>query len=584
MERNSSIFDYIYRFFDAIVLLFIVFDFGYDFQENFNNPHVVVLLMLSFGLLLFNTFKYLKYRHNLKYKKGIKVALVNMIIITLILIFCSIVSVINSDFSATYILNKIKPILEGGLIFYFLLRLFILVRLIYDVYNNPTIIFVGSFFIMALAGAFLLMLPSATTTEISFTNALFTATSAVCVTGLAVLDTATDYTYVGQSIILVLIQLGGIGILTFTSFFAFFFRGSSSFKEGLNTRDFIAQEGLKDVFRAALNVVIFTLSVEAIGAFFIYTSIVDTTISDKLFFSIFHSVSAFCNAGFSIFPNGLFHETIRFQYVFQWIIIILIIFGGLGHNIVFNFYHYLKVSLSKLIFHKCNEVKKRIITLNTRIVVYTTLVLLIGGWIFLFISEYNNTLQEHTTIWGKITTTAFNSVTPRTAGFNVVDFADMTVPSLLFIIFLMWIGASPASTGGGVKTSTFAIATLNILAVARGRTRIQLFGRKISSESTMRAFAILCISLIVIGTGIMLLLIFEPEGTPLLTVAFECFSAYSTVGLSLNFTPTLSEPSKYVIIAVMFVGRIGMLNLMIGLLRQLNHQFYEYPKENILIN
>jgi Trk-type K+ transport system membrane component len=193
-------------------------------------------------------------------------------------------------------------------------------------------------------------------------------------------------------------------------------------------------------------------------------------------------------------------------------------------------------------------------------------------------------MEIHRTFFGKLTTAAFNSVTPRTAGFNVIDFSQMTVPSLLFVIFLMWIGASPASTGGGIKTSTFALATLNIIAIAKGKERIQIFGRRISSESTSRAFAILCISLIVIGIAIMALLILEPQGTPLLTVAFECFSAYSTVGLSLGFTSTLSEPSKYVIIAVMFIGRIGMLNLMIGILRQMNHQFYQYPKENILIN
>lgn len=148
----------------------------------------------------------------------------------------------------------------------------------------------------------------------------------------------------------------------------------------------------------------------------------------------------------------------------------------------------------------------------------------------------------------------------------------------------MWIGGSPASTAGGIKTSTFALATLNIFAVARGKSRIEFFGRRISSESTSRAFAILCISLITIGISIVAMLIFEPKGTPLLTVAFECFSAYSTVGLSLNYTPTVTEPSKYVLIACMFIGRIGMLNLMVGLLRRLNHQFYEYPKENILIN
>lgn len=580
MERESLL-NYIYRFFDIIVLLFIVFDFGYDFQENFNTPHVIGLLILSVLLLMFNTFKFFIY----KYKSNKKVALVNMIIISILLFISFLITLYNNDFSYHYILQKIKPVLEGGLIVYFLLRLLVLVRHIYDIYFNPAIVFVGSFLILALSGAFLLMLPSATTNSISFTNALFTATSAVCVTGLTVVDTGTDFTLIGQSIILVLIQLGGIGILTFTSFFAFFFRGSSSFKEGLNTKDFIAQEGLKDVFRAALNVVIFTVAVEIVGAIFIYFSVANNyAIDNKFFFSLFHSISAFCNAGFSIFSSGLYDESIRFHYFFQWIIMILVIFGGLGHNIIFNFYRYIKTYVLELFDKQLIHKQVPVITLNTKIVIYTTIILLFGGWLFLLGSEFNNTLLEHKTVFGKITNAAFSSVTPRTAGFNVVDYTKMTVPSLLFVIFLMWIGASPASTGGGVKTSTFAIATLNIFAVARGKSRIQIFGRRISSESTSRAFAILCISLIVIGIAIMALLILEPKDTAVLTVVFECFSAYSTVGLSMNFTPTLSEPSKYVIIAVMFIGRIGMLNLMIGLLRQMNHQFYEYPKENILIN
>ncbi|MGV7106262.1 TrkH family potassium uptake protein [Flavobacterium sp. U410] len=580
MERESLL-NYIYRFFDLIVLLFIVFDFGYDFEENFNTPHVIVLITLTFGLLGFNIFKFYRY----KYKSNIKVALVNIVILTSLLVVSGFLAISNNDFSTHYVLQKIKPVLEGGLIFYFLLRLMVFVRHIYDIYFNPAIVFVGSFIILALTGAFLMMLPSATTNGITFTNALFTATSAVCVTGLSVVDTANDFTIVGQSIILVLIQLGGIGILTFTSFFAFFFRGSSSFKEGLNTRDFIAHEGLKDVFRAALNVVIFTISVEIVGAFFIYTSVLNTSaVENKLFFSIFHSISAFCNAGFSILSSGLYDESIRFNYYLQWVVMTLIVFGGLGHNIVFNFYQYIKTYFTEICDRKLIHKDIKIITLNSKIVIYTTIFLLVSGWVFLFITEYHNTMEIHRTFFGKLTTAAFNSVTPRTAGFNVIDFSQMTVPSLLFVIFLMWIGASPASTGGGIKTSTFALATLNIIAIAKGKERIQIFGRRISSESTSRAFAILCISLIVIGIAIMALLILEPQGTPLLTVAFECFSAYSTVGLSLGFTSTLSEPSKYVIIAVMFIGRIGMLNLMIGILRQMNHQFYQYPKENILIN
>ena len=579
--RRESLLDYLYRFFDIIVLFFIVFDFGYDFAENFTSPHVIGLLILLFFLLLFNTVKFFVY----KVKTNKKVALVNMIIISVLLISSLIIALGNIGNGFNFTLQKIKPILEGGLILYFLLRLLVLVRHIYDVYFNPAIVFVGSFLILALAGAFLLMLPSATTNGISFINALFTSTSAVCVTGLAVLDTSKDFTLVGQSIILVLIQLGGIGILTFTSFFAFFFRGSSSFKEGLNTKDFLAQEGLKDVFRVALNVVVFTVGIEIVGAVFMYFTITENhTITNKIFFSVFHSISAFCNAGFSIIPSGLFDQSIRFNYIFQWVIMALIVFGGLGHHIIFNFFKYIKTFVLEFFNKKYIHKRVPVITLNSKIVIYTTFLLLFFGWIFLFISEYNNTLLEHTTLFGKVTNAAFGSVTPRTAGFNVIDYTQMTVPSLLFVIFLMWIGASPASTGGGIKTSTFALATLNIIAIARGKSRIQIFGRRFTAESTSRAFAILCISLIVIGAAIISVLIFEPKDTPLLSVVFECFSAYSTVGLSLNFTPTLSDASKYIIIAVMFIGRIGMLNLMIGLMRQMNHQFYELPKENILIN
>ena len=580
MERETLL-NYIYRFFDIIVLFFIVFDFGYDFAENFTTPHVIGLIILSFFLLLFNLIKFYLF----KFKKNKNVALVNVVIISALFISSLIVSIIHQKQDYHFILQKIKPLFEVGLILYFLLRLLVFVRHIYDVYFNPAIVFVGSFLILILSGSFLLMLPSATSNGISFTNALFTSTSAVCVTGLTVVDTSSSFTIIGQSIILALIQLGGIGILTFTSFFAFFFRGSSSFKEGLNTKDFLAQESLTDIFRTALNVVIFTLAVELIAAIFIYFSINNNlSIHNKFFFSIFHSISAFCNAGFSIFSTGLFDNSVRFNYFFQWIIMILIIFGGLGHHIIFNFYKYLKTYVIEIFNKKIVHKRVPIITLNSKIVIYTTIILLLGGWIFLYISEYNNTLMDHTTIFGKITNAAFGSVTPRTAGFNVIDYSQMTVPSLLFVIFLMWVGASPVSTGGGIKTSTFALATLNIYATARGKSRIQIFGRRFTAESTSRAFAILYISLIIIGAAIMLMLIFEPKDTPLLNVVFECFSAFSTVGLSLNFTPTLSDPSKYLLIVVMFLGRIGMLNLMIGLMRQINHQFYELPKENILIN
>ena len=444
-----------------------------------------------------------------------------------------------------------------------------------------------SFFAVILIGSILLSLPMSHSVHStsSYLDHLFVATSATCVTGLVTHVTASEYTLFGQIVIILLIQIGGLGFLTLMSMFFVLLKRKLTYANKIVMQEALNRNSLNETGIYIKRVIKYTVCFELIGAICLaFVFIPQFGILKGIYYSLFHAISAFCNAGFSILSAGLYDEGIRFDYYLQWILITMIVLGGLGHNIVFNFYQKIKTHVveffDKTIIHK----KVRIITLNTQIVIYTTLVLLIGGFIFLYISEYNNTLLEHQTTFGKITAAAFNSVTPRTAGFNAVDFTQMNVPSLLFIIFLMWIGGSPASTAGGIKTSTFALATLNIFAVASGKSRIQLFGRRISSESTSRAFAILCISLITIGISIVALLIFEPKGTPLLTVAFECFSAYSTVGLTLNFTPTLTEPSKYVLIACMFIGRIGMLNLMVGLLRRLNHQFYEYPKENILIN
>ena len=579
--KNDSLLKVVYRFFDVIVLTFLVFDFGFSLHEVYDRPKQLGLIGVTLAMLVFNIFKY--YYYSSAERK--KLAIVNSFIIGSLLLISAFIALVNSDLPLLLILGKIRPVLESGLIIYFIIRLMVLVRYIYAVYYNPSILFVGSFFAIILIGSFLLLLPNATTNGISFTDALFTATSAVCVTGLTVLNVSNDLTFVGQCILVGLVQVGGLGILTFTSFFAFFFRGSSSYKEGLNVSNFIAQDTVKDVLKVALHVVMFTISVEIMGAVLIYSSIADEPqIKNKLFFSLFHAISAFCNAGFSTVPAGLGENFLKFNYFMQWIVMILIVAGGLGYNIVQNFYRYIKVRTLEAFDSSRIRKEAHIVTVNSKIVLYTTAILLVGGFFLLMATEYKATLEQHSTIWGKITTSAFNSITPRTAGFQTADMTQYTVPSLVIIILLMWIGASPASTGGGIKTSTFALALLNIVAVAKGKSRIQLWGRRISSDSTNRAFAILCISLVVISIGIVSILVFEPVGTSLLTVAFECFSAYSTVGLSLNFTPIMTEPSKFVIIIIMFVGRIGMLNLMIGLLRDINHQFYEYPKENIFIN
>ncbi|MBK6619453.1 MAG: hypothetical protein IPG32_00705 [Saprospirales bacterium] len=225
----------------------------------------------------------------------------------------------------------------------------------------------------------------------------------------------------------------------------------------------------------------------------------------------------------------------------------------------------------------------RLITLNAKIVLTTTGILLLVGTVVFFFTEYGNSLKEHQTWFGKFTTAFFMSATPRTGGFNTVDYTALTIPTLMVTLLFMWIGASPASTGGGIKTTTFALATLNILAIARGKRRIELASRQISSLAVNRAFAILCLSLIVLGFSVMFVSLFEPQ-LGLMKVAFECFSAFGTVGLSMGVTPTLSPPSKIVIILTMYIGRIGMINILVGMLRQMNAEYYQYPKEDILIN
>ena len=578
--KNNKTFVNLYRFIDVFILFFLIFDFGFTLEDDYKPYKLIGFFAIVLILIAFNVIKSFQFKD----KSSIKSVRFNIIFLLSTLIAATSFILYNHNDSIIELTVRTKVIFQVGLFFYLLIRLSFLIKYIYKIYFNPAILFVGSFGIFSLIGAFFLMLPRVTTHGISFIDALFTSTSAICVTGLTVLDTANDFTQLGQTIILVLIQIGGLGILTFTSFFAYFFKESSSFREGMYVKDFTASENLQDVFKIAVKIVLFTLGIEFVGAFFIYSSINEiTSVHNKVYFSIFHSISAFCNAGFSTSSAGFYDTSLRFDYSLQWVVIVLIIFGGLGYNIVFNIITYLKNFFINLFYGKKIFQSVRVVTLNSKLILVTTSILLIAGFVFFYFAEANYTLKEHTTLFGRITSAMFSAVTPRTAGFNTIDYTQVATPSLLFVILLMWIGASPASTGGGIKTSTFAIATLNIFATARGKKRIEINTREISSSTVNRAFAIICISLIVIGIAITLLLFFEPEKT-LMEIAFECFSAYSTVGLSMNVTPTLSYNSKIVIIIVMFIGRIGMLNLLFGMLGQIGQKFYQYPQENILIN
>ena len=454
---------------------------------------------------------------------------------------------------------------------------------------NPAQLFIASFLGMILVGTLLLMLPRATHEGISAVDALFTATSAVCVTGLIVVDTGTYFTTLGQSVILILIQLGGLGIMTFASYFSYFFRGKSSYEHQIMLKDMTNSEKIGEVFSVLKKIILLTFAIEAVGAILIFFSLEAGTVRgfiDQVFFSVFHSISGFCNAGFSTLENSLYEPEFKFNYYLQVIILMLFILGGIGFPILFNLYkyftYYFKNQYAKLQHPTYSVYTPWIINLNTRIVLVTTSVLLLVGTVLFYFFEYNNTLEEHS--WfGKIIVSLFGAATPRTAGFNSIDTSALNFSTIMIVFILMWIGASPGSTGGGIKTSTFALTTLNFLSLARGKDRVEVFRREISDLSIRRAFAIMALSLMVIGTSIFLIASFDQEKT-LLSIAFESFSAYSTVGLSLGITPELSPASKIVIIFTMFIGRVSMLTILIALLRRVKYLNYKYPQEEILMN
>ncbi|QQX77511.1 MULTISPECIES: TrkH family potassium uptake protein [Aequorivita] len=579
--KKTSLTNIVVWFLDLGLLAFLIFDFGFENFRDFRQYKLIVLPSLLLALIAFNFYKYHTYKRDKEVSRSSRISL----LILLLLIVLEVIMILaNYETSLVETFFNARYVIEYGLLFYFFIRLTFLLRIIYSLYFNPAILFVGSFAIIALAGTFLLLLPSATTHGITFTDALFTATSATAVTGLIVVDTAKDFTPFGQTIIMILFQIGGLGMLTFTSFFAYFFKSGASFKESLYMKDILGHEKLNSVMRTVMQIVAFSLILEAIGAFFIYHSLAHIdSFKSRGFFAVFHAISAYCNAGFSLASDGLYDTGLRFNYYMQWVVMALIVFGGLGYHIAYNIIQYFRKFISNL-FSKNDQVFiSRVINLNTKIVLYTTIILIVGGAAFFLFSEQQTNLLSHKTIFGKFTTAMFSSVTSRTAGFNTVDMSNFTIPGILFMIFLMWVGASPASTGGGIKTTTFALATLNIFAIARDKKYIEIGTRRIATEAVHRAFAIISISLASIGTGILLVLIFDPEFS-LIQIAFEVFSAFSTVGLSLGITSQLSEYSKYVIIFLMFFGRIGLLNLMIGLLKSVGKTEYTYPEENILIN
>ncbi|EOZ96558.1 Potassium uptake protein, integral membrane component, KtrB [Indibacter alkaliphilus LW1] len=513
------------------------------------------------------------------------------ITIILFLIFTSLVNfgVIELGYPLTVGNLEIKAFLVNLLILIlFLIELSKLSLIANQLKLHPALVFILSFLIVIVIGTCMLLLPNATTNGISLIDALFTSTSAVCVTGLIVLDTSSDFTFFGQFVILILFQVGGLGMMTFTSFFGFFFKGSYTLQNQLFLRDYINEENIGAINSTLLKIILFTLITEGLAVLLIYSSIdpkLFESVGDQLFFSTFHAISGFCNAGFSTLSDGLYESGFRDQYTVHLIIAFAIILGGIGFPVVFGYYNYFKhvwVGTKKLITGE-EEYRHapRVVNVNIRLIVYTTGILLLIGFITFWIFEKNHTL-EGLSGYGKFVTTFFGAVTPRTAGFNTVDMSALAMPTILIYLILMWIGASPGSTGGGLKTSTIAVAVLNAVSIARGKDRVEIFRRQIGNETLRKAFAVILLSFLVIGLGVFTVLLFDPQ-IALIHVAFEIFSAFSTVGLSLGITGDLSNGSKIVVTIIMFLGRVGTLTVLVAFVKKARTLRYKYPEEGVFI-
>lgn len=454
---------------------------------------------------------------------------------------------------------------------------------------RPSLLFIFSFAFVILTGTGLLMLPNATIHGIHFVDALFTATTSVCVTGLTTVDVATQFTAAGHIIILLLIQVGGIGVMTFTSFFALSFMGETSINSQLILKDMLSEERLGGLFKVVINILFVTLFIEAIGAYLIFQSVSGTLpggTSEELFYAVFHSVSGFCNAGISTLSGNLNDPLVQTNYWLRIIISGLIIFGGLGFPILFNYIKLLRhvvINSFNIVIGKQKHYihTPHIINAHSYIVITSTIVLILVGSLSYLFFEYNNTLAGLPTE-GKLATALLGGVTPRTAGFNPTNIGMLSPTTLVIMLILMFIGAGPMSTGGGIKVTAMFVALAATFNIMRNKRDVEVRGRRITTYTIRRSLAVIVVYL----TWLMLatiVLSWTEKGIPLFSLVFELVSALSTVGLSINLSPLLSETGKMVVIVSMFIGRIGVLTFFTSLMKEYKEQVYAYPKEHILM-
>ncbi|HBZ65855.1 MAG TPA: ATPase [Bacteroidales bacterium] len=447
------------------------------------------------------------------------------------------------------------------------------------IHIGPAGLLTISFVFLIITGTLLLMMPRMTVTGgIRFLDSLFTSTSACCVTGLIVVDTASFFTMRGQFIILLLIQLGGINIISFATFFTSFYRNLGGLKYQSLMKDLLSTDKLADTHSLLRRIVMYSFMIEGVGTLLIYLSwrdyFVDLSSGRQFFYAIFHSISAFNNAGFSLFTDNLAGEIIGKAWVSHIIIALLIIFGGLGFLVIQD------VFSPRSILFRIKHPWRRIAT-SSKVVLLTSGILILAGMFVFLIAPHNEAIQGLS--WGrKILAAFFQSVVSRTAGFNSVDLSLLPTSIIVFFMFLMYVGGSPGSTAGGIKTTTFAVLMRSSVATLRGEKYLTMFRRNISFDTLDKAYALAFYSMAVIMLSAFLLTFTEPD-VNFVSILFEEISAFATVGLSTGITAQMSDSGRLILIMSMFIGRVGTLTLGMALTRKVAFTRQSYPTADIPI-
>ena len=416
------------------------------------------------------------------------------------------------------------------------------------------------FVVIILVGTILLTLPISTASgeSTSFLDALFTATSAVCVTGLIVVDTGSYWNMFGQTIIMILIEIGGLGFMSFTTLIAIILGKKITLRERLILQDAMNTFNIQGLVKMVKYVLVL-LSTQFIPEF---------GFGKGAFYSLFHSISAFCNAGFDVLGKGNSLISFNTNVVVIMVLSILIIIGGLGFTVWSELY-------------TCKSIRR--VSIHSKMVLLITTGLVVGGTLLMFLFEHNNpqTISKMSFI-NKLTNSFFASVTPRTAGFNSISTSGMTTAGQFLTIILMFIGGSPGSTAGGIKTTTIGVLIVTVVSVIRGREDSEVFKRRFSKDLVYKAFTLLFIgfTLVVIVT---MLLSYTEKGATFMSIFYETISAFGTAGLTLGLTPDLSNIGRILIIIMMYLGRVGPLTVVLSLTRKKEKSGVKYPEGKILI-